>query len=227
MIKKTEEERKEAKRISAIKYREKNKDKIKDKDKIYYENNKEQIKENVKKWSENNIEQKKETYRIWLETNKEKVNEINKNWKENNKEKVKEYKIKYIINNPEKIKENRKKDLIRNKTLNPHLLAWRNTLRNSINRLGQKKEGKTHDLLGYSALDLKNHITSLFTDGMSWDNYGQWHIDHIKMVCEFKSDTPMNIVNSLSNLRPLWATTREINGIIYEGNQNRPKNIIR
>lgn len=31
----------------------------------------------------------------------------------------------------------------------------------------------------------------------------------------------MDIVNALSNLRPLWATTREINGIIYEGNLNR------
>lgn len=32
-----------------------------------------------------------------------------------------------------------------------------------------------------------------------------------------------NIVNALANLRPLWATTREINGVIYEGNLNRCK----
>jgi hypothetical protein len=40
---------------------------------------------------------------------------------------------------------------------------------------------------------------------MSWDNYGKWHIDHIVMVSSFEEDTPMNIVNSLENLRPLWA----------------------
>jgi hypothetical protein len=31
------------------------------------------------------------------------------------------------------------------------------------------------------------------------------HIDHIKPLCTFSSDTPVNIVNSLENLRPLWA----------------------
>jgi hypothetical protein len=58
---------------------------------------------------------------------------------------------------------------------------------------------------------------------MSWDNYGEWHIDHIKTVFSFDDKTPINTVNKLSNLRPLWATTREINGVIYEGNLNRPK----
>ena len=78
-------------------------------------------------------------------------------------------------------------------------------------------------MLGYSALDLKQHIESMFTEGMSWDNHGEWHIDHIKQVVSFNSDTAPSVVNALSNLRPLWATTREINGIIYEGNLNRPK----
>ena len=37
-------------------------------------------------------------------------------------------------------------------------------------------------MLGYSALDLKNHLEFLFTDGMSWNNYGEWHIDHKKAL---------------------------------------------
>lgn len=78
-------------------------------------------------------------------------------------------------------------------------------------------------MLGYSALDLKNHIISLFTDGMTWDNYGEWHVDHKAPISKFSEDTPMNIVNSLSNLQPLWATTREINGVVYEGNLNKGK----
>ena len=88
-------------------------------------------------------------------------------------------------------------------------------------RLGKQKEGHTIDLLGYSALEFKNHITSLFTDGMTWENYGEWHIDHIKPVSKFDKNTPINVVNSLSNLQPLWAITREINGVIYEGNLNK------
>ena len=42
-------------------------------------------------------------------------------------------------------------------------------------------------------------------------------------VIFFDMETPANIVNALSNLRPMWATTRKINGIIYEGNLNRTK----
>jgi hypothetical protein len=90
-------------------------------------------------------------------------------------------------------------------------------------RLNKLKEGHTIDLLGYSALELKNHLESLFTEDMSWDNYGEWHVDHIVGVINFDNSTPVNIVNALTNLRPMWATTREINGVIYEGNLNRSK----
>jgi hypothetical protein len=58
---------------------------------------------------------------------------------------------------------------------------------------------------------------------MNWDNYGEWHIDHIKDVVLFDEDTPPYVVNALTNLRPLWATTRKINGVVYEGNLNRKK----
>lgn len=40
---------------------------------------------------------------------------------------------------------------------------------------------------------------------MSWDNYGEWEIDHIKEIYTFDKNTPLNIVNSLDNLQPLWS----------------------
>ena len=98
-------------------------------------------------------------------------------------------------------------------------------LRNTIMQLGTNKEGKTIDILGYSALVLKNHLETLFTTGMNWKNYGEWHIDHIKPVSSFDKETPVSIVCELKNLQPLWATTREINGVVYEGNLNKGKRI--
>jgi hypothetical protein len=106
---------------------------------------------------------------------------------------------------------------------NPYINAWRKVLENCLNRMGRVKEGHTIDILGYSALELKNSVENMFTEGMTWDNYGEWHIDHIKLVRSFNNNTPPSIVNALSNLRPLWATTKEINGIIYEGNLNRKR----
>lgn len=87
----------------------------------------------------------------------------------------------------------------------PHIYAWRNVLRGTLQRLKKKKIDHTIKLLGYSAEQLKIHIETQFTDGMSWDNYGKWHVDHKKAVTNFHPDTPMNIVNALDNLQPLWA----------------------
>ena len=71
--------------------------------------------------------------------------------------------------------------------------------------MGKKKEASTIDCLGYSALELKEHLEGLFKEGMTWENHGEWHIDHIKPVSSFDKNTHPSIVNSLSNLQPLWA----------------------
>lgn len=67
----------------------------------------------------------------------------------------------------------------------------------------------TFSILGYSLQELISHLEKQFTEGMSWDNYGQWHIDHIKPVCSFrfasKEDPAFKECWSLNNLRPLWA----------------------
>ena len=59
---------------------------------------------------------------------------------------------------------------------------------------------------GYSADELKAHLEQLWTNGMSWDNYGEWHIDHIKPCAMFdltKSEEQKKCFN-YTNLRPLW-----------------------
>lgn len=88
---------------------------------------------------------------------------------------------------------------------NKHIFAWRQILADTHKRMGTNKHNKTILELGYSANDLKIHLESLFLEGMSWCNHGEWHIDHIKPVSSFKKGTPASIVNELNNLQPLWA----------------------
>lgn len=104
----------------------------------------------------------------------------------------------------------------------PYIYTWRSLVYRTLK--GKMKDDTTLELLGYSYDDLKEHLESLFTDGMTWDNYGEWHVDHIKPIANFPSNTLPSVVSGLSNLQPLWATTREINGIIYEGNLNKGNN---
>ena len=74
-----------------------------------------------------------------------------------------------------------------------------------IRRLGTKKKGDTFKSLGYSPIEFKEHFEKLFECNMSWDNHGKWHIDHIRPVSSFDKNTPLNVINSLDNLQPLWA----------------------
>lgn len=72
-------------------------------------------------------------------------------------------------------------------------------------------------ILGYDKVTLKNHIQSLFKEGMSWLNYGEWHIDHIKPIKQFilEGETDPKIINALSNLQPLWAKENLSKGAKY------------
>lgn len=149
---------------------------------------------------------------------------INKNNK-SYMDKIKKRKRKYFENNKEKVnKQQREYYHNKFKHTNKHQFVWRQILSTTLRRMNKQKENKTIELLGYSAIDLKKHIENLFLPEMSWENYGtEWHIDHIKPVSSFDEDTPVSIVCALDNLQPLWATTREIDGIIYEGNLNKGK----
>ena len=59
---------------------------------------------------------------------------------------------------------------------------------------------------GCSREELMEHIEKQFIDGMSWDNYGDWHIDHIKPLSKFDltSLEEQYAANHYSNLQPLW-----------------------
>lgn len=89
----------------------------------------------------------------------------------------------------------------------PEVYAARDMLKRVLSATNQTKRGRTADALGYTAAELRAHLESLFVDGMSWDNRGEWHIDHIVPVAVMVRDgiTDPAIINALTNLQPLWA----------------------
>lgn len=129
------------------------------------------------------------------------------------REEILEYKKEYHRNNyKSKIKTYRQDNLDKYANIqanyrknNPHYIAWRSLIHRVIKQFGTEKENHTIDELGYSASDLKEHMESLFKEGMDWNNWGVWHIDHIKSVSSFDKNTPISVVNALSNLQPLWS----------------------
>lgn len=62
------------------------------------------------------------------------------------------------------------------------------------------------NLIGCNREQLCSHIEMQLRDGMSWQNYGSWHIDHKRPVSSFdltKLDEQRSCFH-YSNLQPLW-----------------------
>lgn len=82
-------------------------------------------------------------------------------------------------------------------------------LNSKLKRRGLSKfRQKTFNVLGYSVDDLINHLESQFEPGMSWSNYGEWEIDHIKPDSWFNysscEEDSFKDSWKLENLRPYW-----------------------
>jgi hypothetical protein len=130
-------------------------------------------------------------------------------WKCENEEKVlqnsKEYSKRIKESDPEKFKEWRRngKKNYRNSEKGKWDSKCRTMLRKVLSKMELDKNDKTSILLGYSPKDLQEHLKQ-------YDLYenGNYEIDHKVPISFFNVGTPVNIVNSLSNL---WLTSVEYN----------------
>ena len=70
------------------------------------------------------------------------------------------------------------------------------------------KFGHYFEVLGYSPNDLVKHLESQFKDGITWKNYGAWHVDHRLPITSFTfkdmNDLEFKKCWSLENLQPMW-----------------------
>lgn len=87
------------------------------------------------------------------------------------------------------------------------LLNLRGRVKNAMKSSGARKSAKTRNLIGCTIPQLRKHLEGLFLPGMSWANYGDWHIDHIRPCCSFDLLDPkqQRACFHFSNLQPLWA----------------------
>jgi len=72
---------------------------------------------------------------------------------------------------------------------------------------GLYKTARSEKLVGCSIENLKCHLEKQFQSGMTWDNYGKWHVDHIKPCSSFDLSIPsqQHECFHFTNLQPLWA----------------------
>lgn len=142
---------------------------------------------------------------------KEKKLEYIKKWSEQNKEHRKQYLKEYREKNIDKIRKT-KRDYERNRKASDPLYKLISNFRTAIYTVLKEnnitKFGHYFDILQYTPEELINHLEKQFTEGMTWENYGIWHVDHKLPITSFDiqeiGDGEFMKCWSLENLQPMW-----------------------
>lgn len=143
----------------------------------------------------------------YRKTNIEKVRKIKKAWRLKNRdtENYRSKKWKVNLSSEQKEEQSIKRNkYLKNKRKTDPNFVMKEAMHRMLKRTLKFKTDRTSKLLGYSKIELKEHIESLFIDGMSWENRDEWHIDHKRPISSFPVGTPPNVINALDNLQPLW-----------------------
>lgn len=65
---------------------------------------------------------------------------------------------------------------------------------------------------------IKARIEFNFQPGMSWENYGEWQIDHVKPVAAFAvQGLDVNMANMPCNLKPIWKKDNVLKSSTFKG----------
>ena len=138
----------------------------------------------------------KKNHKKWSENNRDHLNEYHQKWREKNIDKHREYKRKY-------------QQHLRDTDPTYKLISYfRTAIYQVLKESNVEKNKHYFDVLQYTPEELITHLELQFKDDMSWDNYGKWHVDHIKPISSFNivdmGDEEFMKCWSLSNLQPMW-----------------------
>ena len=135
--------------------------------------------------------------------NKRMERATNKAWARNNKKRRKVYLKKYQeINRTEN--NTRQRAIWASNPLHKIKKTIRTSLYKALKNKNYTKKSRTHTILGCSWNFLKSYIETQFSRGMSWENHGEWHLDHIVPVSLGETEEEIVSLNHYTNLQPLW-----------------------
>jgi hypothetical protein len=169
--------------------------------------NRDKINARFRKWYKNNLKHQK-TVKEYREKNKERILKYFEEYrkKPGYKEKFNLY-MKNYMNNKLKTDPNFKLTM-----------QLRHRIYLALKVKGISKSKRTMKLLGCTVEELWKHLESKFQPGMTKENYGKWHVDHIRPCASFDLTDPeqQSICFHYTNLQPLWAKDNIRKGSKYE-----------
>ena len=161
----------------------------------------EKRKKSSAEWSNKNIERVKKNRENWVKNNPD----YGKKWyKENSKRHKKLMKL-FYKNNPG-YNTNYEKEKMGNDPLYKFSKRIRTNIREALRKKGWAKTTGTQELLGADFETVKSYIEKQFIKGMTWDNHGEWHFDHIIPINSANTIEEMIPLFHYVNLQPMWAS---------------------
>lgn len=167
----------------------------------------------VKKYQEDNKESKKEYLKQYKDKNKNILKLKNKEYREKNSNSIK----KWRLENEEYLKKYRKENrlnfrlYVKRRSENEPIFRFKNNVRRLIlhsfkrGKKNFKKIDRTEVILGCTIEHFISHISEKLKDGMSFENHGKWHIDHIIPLACANTEEEVIKLNHYTNFQPLWA----------------------
>jgi len=155
----------------------------------YYKTHKNELKEYQQKYCQEHKKKRSNTQKKYRQNHEIEIKQYKENRKQETLQYYKEYKHK-----------RRQTDI--NYKLREYL---RSRIWSALNGICKSKS--TIKLVGCSIEQLKSHLENQFKNGMTWENYGMWHVDHIRPCASFdlsKVNEQLKCFN-YKNLQPLWA----------------------
>ena len=125
-------------------------------------------------------------------------------FRERHKDRLKEANQRY-----NKIARERRPDYEKNRAAKDPLFNLsrrvRSRIREALRDRRIKKSRKAVDTIGCGWGELRDHLESRFTEGMSWSNMALWHVDHVLPLSLAKTESEVMELCHFTNLQPLWA----------------------
>jgi ATP-dependent Lon protease len=150
---------------------------------------------------------------------KKRKSENHKKWSEQNKEHLKQYIKEYRKNNVDKIRQIKRDYERYRKASDPAyklISNFRTAIYQVLKENNVEKNKHYFDILKYTPEELISHLEKQFTDSMTWENYGEWHVDHRMPISSFNfesvDDDSFIKCWSLENLQPMWGNENIIKG---------------
>lgn len=81
----------------------------------------------------------------------------------------------------------------------------RSSISHAVKKPNTQKQSNTKSILGCDFEFFQKFLASQFSDGMSFDNHGLWHIDHKVPISWARNSAELLLLNHFTNFRPFWA----------------------